>query len=76
MTETEADQRLENELNSILPDWRGSTGTTNEAGLRLIERDKENVFDLSLVNIPLDELPMFERALSAALGVHAGIVYI
>ena len=70
MTEAEADERVEAELDRVWPDWRGDPGTTSEVGLRLIRRHDE--FDYNLVNVPVERLADVIIAIHRALGAHAG----
>ena len=70
MTEAEADQKIEAELDKVWPEWRGVPGSVGQVKIRLIPRD--DVFDYSLDNVG-QRLSLVKQAVDKALGDNAGL---
>ncbi len=70
MTEAEADQKIEAELDKVWPGWLGVPGSVGQVTIRLIPRD--DVFDYSLDNVG-QWLSIVKQAVDKAVGNNAGL---
>jgi len=70
MTEAQAHQKIDAELDRVWPEWHGVPGSIGQMGLRLEQRGEK--FDYFLINVGA-RLSLVKHAIGKALGDQAGI---